>query len=67
MAPATIQSKLSSLIDQVRVHVHLSGVKQKRWVRCRVLRPMPGNRFNVTGIGYNTVVYCLRDSSSFIH
>ena len=53
MTPATLQSKLSSLVDQVPIHGHLSRVKQKRWVRCRVLRAMPGNSFNVTGIGYN--------------
>ena len=60
MTAATLKSKLSGLVDQVPVKGHLSRVQEKRWVRGRVLRAMPGYRFNVAGIRYNGCVLLKR-------
>jgi hypothetical protein len=57
MAAAALEGKLGSLFHQVPVDRHLGGVKEKRRIGGSVLRPVPGNGLNITGIRYNGRVF----------
>ena len=64
---AALESELGGLFDQVPVSGHLGGVKEQRRIGGGVLRPVPGNGFDVTRVRHNRRVFLakIQATSSF--
>src|SRR4030095_7215785 len=60
VAAAALKRKFGSLFHQAPVGRHLGGVKKKRRIGGGILRPVPSNGLNITGIRYNCRVFLQR-------
>ena len=56
-SPPRFRASSVSLFHQVPVDRHLGGVKKKRRIGGGVLRPVPGNGFDITRVRYNGRVF----------